>query len=88
MIILVDNLKGVHDYCLVDLLGMALLHIFFCGLENDMDGEALRTLFGHTSGPDSLKDLVPKLGLRLRLFKEMIDLYNSSSDSSSNSAVS
>ena len=53
-----------------------------------MDGEALRTLFGHTSGPDSLKDLVPKLGLRLRLFKEMIDLYNSSSDSSSNSAVS
>ena len=33
-----------------------------------MDGDALVTLFGLVPGPDCLKDLVPKVGLRLKLY--------------------
>jgi len=32
-----------------------------------MDGEALETLFGASIGPDCLKELIPKLGVRLKV---------------------
>jgi hypothetical protein len=41
-----------------------------------MDGDALVTLIGLTPGPDSLKDLVTKVGQRLKLYKEVKALYD------------
>ena len=39
-----------------------------------MDGESLVTLIGSKPGPDCLKDLVPKVGLRMKLYK-LIKIY-------------
>ena len=39
--------------------------------ENEMDGEALSTLLAAVQGPDCLKDLVPKLGVRLKVYKRI-----------------
>lgn len=41
-----------------------------------MDGEALLTLIGLTPGPDCLKDLVKKVGLRLKVYKAIKVLYD------------
>ena len=41
-----------------------------------MDGDSLVTLIGLVPGPDGLKDLVPKVGLRLKLYKQIKLLYN------------
>ena len=38
-------------------------------LENDMDGDALSLAFAAHSGPDCLKDVVPKYGLRLKVYQ-------------------
>ena len=48
----------------------------FCLTENEMDGDSLFTLIGLYPGPDCLKDLVPKVGLRLKLYKEIKALYD------------
>ena len=34
-----------------------------------MDGEALETLMGTSTGPDCLKELIPKLGMRLKVYQ-------------------
>ena len=34
-----------------------------------MDGESLVTLIGIMPGPDCLKDLIPKIGLRLKVYR-------------------
>ena len=44
-------------------------------VENDMDGEALATLIGLTPGPDCLKDLVKKVGWRLKVYKAIKELW-------------
>lgn len=44
-------------------------------VENDMDGEALVTLIGVTPVPDCFKELVVKVGQRLKLYKEIKALY-------------
>ena len=41
-----------------------------------MDGEALLTLIGLTPGLDCLKDLVKKVGLRLKVYKAIKVLYD------------
>lgn len=48
-------------------------------LDNEMDGESLCTLFESSPGPDCLKDIVPKLGPRLRMYKEIKDTFLSNS---------
>ena len=45
-------------------------------LENEMDGDALSTLIGITPGPDCLKDLVPKVGVRLKVYQCIKAIYN------------
>lgn len=42
---------------------------FVSFLENDMDGDALSLAFAAQSGPDCLKDVVPKYGLRLKVYQ-------------------
>ena len=50
--------------------------VVFCAMtENEMDGESLVTLMGSKPGPDSLKDLVEKVGLRMKLYKAIRTLY-------------
>lgn len=44
--------------------------------DNEMDGESLVTLIGSKPGPDSLKDLVQKVGLRMKLYKAIKELYD------------
>ena len=34
-----------------------------------MDGEAICSALASTPGPDSLRDVVPKLGLRLKVYR-------------------
>jgi len=45
-------------------------------VENEMDGEALVTLLTAVQGPDCLKDLIPKLGVRLKVYQRIKMLYN------------
>ena len=40
-----------------------------CYAENDMDGNALALAFAAHSGPDCLKNIVPKYGLRLKVYR-------------------
>ena len=40
-----------------------------------MDGEALVTLTKLTPGPDCLKDIVKKVGWRLKVYKAIKELY-------------
>ena len=49
------------------LLKCVLFPLLF--VENDMDGDALSLAFAAHSGPDCLKDVVPKYGLRLKLYQ-------------------
>ena len=41
-----------------------------------MDGEALATLIGLIPGPDNLKELVSKVGVRLKLYRCFKSLYD------------
>ena len=41
----------------------------FLNIVNEVDGDALVTLMGTTSGPDCLKELVPKVGIRMKVYK-------------------
>ena len=45
-------------------------------VDNEMDGEALATLIGLIPGPDSLKELVSKVGVRLKLYRCFKSLYD------------
>jgi hypothetical protein len=38
-------------------------------IENDMDGEAVSLAFASCSGPDCIKDVIPKYGLRLKVYQ-------------------
>jgi len=41
-------------------------------IDNEMDGESLEALLeSSTTGPDCLKELIPKLGVRLRIYKRI-----------------
>ena len=44
-------------------------YIPYTFLENEMDGDSLCTLIGIIPGPDCLKDLVPKVGVRLKVYQ-------------------
>ena len=44
--------------------------------DNEMDGESLAALIATKPGPDSLKDLVQKVGLRMKLYKAIKALYD------------
>ena len=44
-------------------------------VENEMDGEAVTTLLAAVQGPDCLRDLVPKLGVRLKVYQR-IKMFN------------
>ena len=46
---------------------------------NDMDGESLVTLIGCKPGPDSLRDVVQKVGPRMKLYKAIQALYSNDS---------
>lgn len=41
----------------------------FILVENDMDGEAVSLAFASCSGPDCIKDVIPKYGLRLKVYQ-------------------
>ena len=42
-----------------------------------MDGESLETLLGTTQGPDCLKELIPKVGIRLKVYQRIrTAMYN------------
>ena len=45
-------------------------------LENEVDGEALSTLISLIPGPDCLKDLVPKIGIRIKLHQRIKAIFN------------
>lgn len=48
-------------------------------LAHEMDGEALVTLIGVTPGPDCLKDLISKVGIRLKVYNHIKSVYQTSS---------
>ena len=42
-----------------------------------MDGESLEALLGTTQGPDCLKELIPKVGIRLKVYQRIrTAMYN------------
>ena len=44
--------------------------------DNDVDGDTLLTLVGLTPGPDCLKELIPKIGTRIRVCKIIKACYD------------
>ena len=44
-------------------------------LVNEVDGDALITLLDTLSGPDCLKELVPEIGVRMKVYK-LIKTHN------------
>ena len=45
------------------------------GSEQEMDGEAITAVFTTSPGPDCLKDVLPKLGQRLKVYNALKCLY-------------
>ena len=45
-------------------------------VENEMDGEAVGTLLAAVQGPDCLRDLIPKLGVRLKVYQRIKMFYD------------
>ena len=53
-------------------------------IDNEMDGEAVEVAVAATPGPDCLKDIIPKVGLRLKVYNriktliqnEVIEVWN------------
>ena len=43
--------------------------------EQEMDGEAIAAVFATSPGPDCLKDVLPKLGQRLKVYNALKTLY-------------
>ena len=39
--------------------------------DNEMDGESLEALLGTSQGPDCLKELITKLGIRLKVWQRI-----------------
>ena len=56
--------------------GVGIIWVF--QLENDVDGDALMTLVGLTPGPDCLKELIPKIGTRMKVYKLIKAYYDES----------
>lgn len=50
--------------------------MFYILTENEMDGDSLVTLIGSKPGPDSLKDLVQKVGVLMKLCKAIWAFYS------------
>lgn len=48
---------------------------FHVSIDNEMDSESLETLLGTSQGPDCLKELVPKLCLRVKLYQRIKTLF-------------
>lgn len=48
---------------------ISLLCLFKYHLEQEMDGEAICAAFASSPGPDALRDLIPKLGVRLKVYR-------------------
>ena len=45
--------------------------------DNEMDGEALETLLGTSQGPDCLKELITRIGTRLKVYQRIKTLLHS-----------
>lgn len=52
---------------------VAILSLF---TENDMDGDALMTLVSMSAGADCLKELIPSVGARMKVYKHIKACYN------------
>ena len=63
----ISRIVWAQDYACINSVSLTV--------ENDMDGEALTTLIGLTPGPDCLKNLVKKVGWRLKVYKAIKELY-------------
>ena len=58
------------DHCYLSAL------FLFLNIEHEMDGESLMTLISVTPGPDCLKDLIPKIGIRLKVYRSIKGCYD------------
>ena len=56
--------------------GYCMIFYPLMAVENEMDGEALVTLLTTVQGPECLKDLIPKLGVRLKVYQRIKVVYN------------
>lgn len=54
---------------------LTLLFFMSSGSEQEMDGEAIAAVFTTSPGPDCLKDVLPKLGQRLKVYNALKCLY-------------
>ena len=68
------NLKCVY-YVTIQITSRYWVFVTCC-LENNMDGESLVTLIRSKPGPDCLKDVVQKVGPRMKLYKAIQTLYS------------
>ena len=49
-----------------------------CCIDHDMDGNAIVAAFASTPGPDCLRDVLPKVGQRMKVYmamKRMMEVY-------------
>ena len=53
--------------------------MFFTCAEQDMDDEAVDEAFATASGPDYIKDVLPKFGQRVKVFNARLLLHTDTS---------
>ena len=64
------SLRTLSDQCIIyGCEQWALIGIIIIYIENKVDGDALNMLFCTMAEPDCLKELIPKVGLRMKDFK-------------------
>ena len=44
---------------------------YHVAIDNEMDGESLEALLGTSQGPDCLKELITKLGVRVKVWQRI-----------------
>ena len=49
------------------------IHLSFCCVDQGMDGEAMSLAYTTISGPDCLKDIISKYGIRLKVYQAIKD---------------
>jgi hypothetical protein len=52
------------------------MHSFLSNIDEDMYGQALIDAFDTCSGPDCLRDILPKFGIRVKTYKVLKNLLH------------
>ena len=65
----IPSVPRVYYLCCTPIVLPTVYHGAKLVIEEEMDGEAIADAFSTQSGPDCLKDVIPKFGQRIKVYK-------------------